>query len=170
MKQVENKRQFILLGILIVLVIFYFIDSSSSTSKKIQTPASSLAKAMAGNESVSELDDIHSIIESASIVELSWDKDWEKDPFFYVSPESLNVKSKNGLIDNIFGQVSEVAKSTSLSLTGISWHGNSGFAIINGQIVKLDDVISGYKVDKIALNHVVLKQGLKTVRLTLDDQ
>lgn len=169
MKQIENKRQLILGGILAVVVAYYFIDKNSSPIDIIKTPATILSRAVSGNEGASELDEIHRIIDLASVVEVDWEKGWDRDPFFYVSPESLTAKSKSGLIDNIFGQVSEVANVSNFSLTGISWHGNSGFAIINGQIVKLEDVVGGYRVDKIAKDHVLLKQGSKTLRLALNE-
>lgn len=170
MKKVANPRQLILSGVLVVLLIYYVIDSGMLSNGSVVKPSKNLTKVITGDENVSELDDIHRIINLASVVEINWEKDWEDDPFFYVSPESLESKSKGGLLDDIFGTVSEAANISSLTLTGISWHGNSGYAIINGQIVQLDDVIGGYRVEKIAINHVILKQGSQTVRLTLDDR
>jgi len=166
----KNKRSIILSVILGIILVYYFIDSGTFTNDNTKTLGSDLTKSISGYDS-EEFDDedIKRIIELASVVEVSWANDWDKDPFFYISPESLSTRSKGGLISGIFGTVEEATSAVGLSLTGISWHGNSGYAIINGQIAKENDVISGYTIEKITIDHVILKQDLRTLRLTLDD-
>lgn len=171
MKIPENKRSIILFIILVFILVFYMIDSGMFSSDRVKNPDMNLTKSISGNENLTNFDDgdINRIIELASVIDVSWENDWDKDPFFYISPESLNAKSKGSFINEIFGTVAEATSVVGLYLTGISWHGNSGFAIINGQPAQEDDVISGYRVEKITINHVILKQGSKTIRLTLDD-
>lgn len=168
MKKLTFDRQTILFIVLAIAVVYYFIDSKAFQDVNISLSGEELIKSISGNVNTEDLSDINKIIEQSSVVLINWDDGWDTDPFFYISPESLNTQSKLGLLTDIFGTVTEATKIVGLNLTGISWHGNSGFAIINGQIIQTSDVISGYQVDKIALNYVILKQGSKTIRLTLD--
>ena len=167
MKKPTNNRQNILFVVLAILTIFYIIDSGMFSNGNAKTPVKNIAKSLSGDENVTDLDDIHRIIELASVTEVNWNNGWNNDPFFYVSLDNLN--SKDGFMDGFFGTATEGTNIEGLILTGISWRGNSGFAIINGQIAKVDDVIKGHRVEKITINHVVLKRGSKTIRLSLDD-
>lgn len=170
MKLPKNKRSIILFIILIIILVFYVKESGIFSNDSVKNPVLNLTKSISGYDAEEfDDDDIQRIIELASVIDVIWENDWDADPFFYISPESLNTKSKGGLISGIFGTVEEATSAVGLSLTGISWHGNSGYAIINGQIAKEDDVISGYTIEKITINNVILKQDSKTIRLTLDD-
>ncbi len=167
MKKPEINRQTILAVLLVIIVFYYIIDSGMFSDGNVKTPVKNIAKSLSGNEMPADLSDINRIIELASVIEINWENDWDKDPFFYVSQDTM--QSGDGFLDGFFGNVGEGANIESLTLTGISWRGSSGFAIINGQIAKVDDVVSGYTVEKITLNQVILKQGAKTIRLSLDD-
>ena len=171
MKLIKDKRQAALLGILIIVLIYYFFDNGLFSGGGIKSPIKIFPTKTSGDENLADLDDIHQIIDLAAVMEVHWEGDWEGDPFFYISPESLSNGSKGGLINDLFGTVNKAANisNISLSLTGISRSGNSAFAIINGQPVKIDDTIGGYRIEKIAADHVILKQGSKTLRLTLND-
>ena len=170
MKIPENKRPIILFIVLVFIMVYYIIDSGMFSNDSTKNPVMNLTRSISGSGNAADLgeDDIQRIIELASVIDVSWENDWDKDPFFYISPESLKTKSSGSFINEIFGKVAEATSTVGLNLTGISWHGNSGFAIINGQPAQEDDVISGYRVEKITIDHVILKQGSKTIRLTLD--
>lgn len=156
-----DKRQMILIGILIIVIIYYFIDSqllnNSSTG-----PAGSggdVDPASMGKNIAAET-------HSAAVIPVDWSGGWKNDPFFYVTVDSL-AKTGN-LITQLFGQV-DVIQTAKFKLTGISWLGNSGFAIINGNIVKENDNVGGFKVQQVAIDYVILKQGAETIRLTLNE-
>lgn len=164
MKKPANNRQTILFVVVAILVVYYIIDSGMFSNGNGITPVKNLARSLSGNENIPDLNDINRIIELASVTEVNWDNGWDKDPFFYVSPETL--QSNDGFIEGILGNKGTNVEG--LTLTGISWHGNSGYAIINGQIAKVDDVVKGHTVKKITINEVILKQGPKTIKLSLN--
>ncbi|MBU0711299.1 hypothetical protein KJ762_10485 [bacterium] len=163
MKQI-NKRQYILLAIFLILVIYLLFDrgvfSGDKSGSEKQVSVYDPSVEMSG------LHDFKKYTNVAVIAELEWNGKWKIDPFFYAPPESS--KTKGGLIDHLFGAVDEL-KSARLKLTGISWHGNSGYALINGSIVREDDKIGGYKVKKIAHNYVILIQGENIKRLEISE-
>ena len=171
MKIPENKRPIILFIVLVFIMVYYIIDSGMFSNDSTKNPVMNLTRSISGSGNAADLgeDDIHRIIELASVTDVRWENDWGNDPFFYISPESLNTKSRGSFINEIFGTVAKATSAVGLNLTGISWSGNSGFAIINGQPAQVDDVISGHRVEEITKNYVILKQGSKTIRLTLDD-
>lgn len=162
-----NKRQLILIGILVIMLIILFADSDFfSVGKSIAKEIKSTIK-----------DDIIGLTDQsddvyfaylAPISELNWLGSWENDPFFYVSVDTIGGSSKEGIISDIFGS-SQGKDVKGFELSGISWHGNSGYALINESIVKEGDAIGGYKVDKIASNYVILKQGAQAIRLSLNE-
>ena len=78
------------------------------------------------------------------------------------------VAGENGLLGNIFGTTKNGGR-IGFDLDGISWLGNSGYALINESILSEGDVIGGYTVEKIAINYVILRQGGKTIRLTINE-
>ncbi|MBC8402120.1 MAG: hypothetical protein ISR95_03355 [Candidatus Marinimicrobia bacterium] len=164
MKQL-NTRTLVLLGILIVLILYYLVDSGIFSGLDITIGDKSSSETVSIIDT-KDIDNVYSIIRMASVTEFKWDGGWDRDPFYYLSPDTLKVSSRGGLIDKLFGIVGPEGIA-GFDLTGISWHGNSGYAIINGSIVKEGDVIGGFKVDKIALNYVIMKQGAQTIRLLL---
>jgi len=80
-----------------------------------------------------------------------------KDSFYYIFPQSAHIDSMYDLKSGIFGTIEEATNAGGLSLTGISLSGGSGFAIINGKAVKEDEVLSGYRIEKITNSHVILR-------------
>jgi len=71
-------------------------------------------------------------------------------------------------MDKLFGKSNSSFRSR-LELTGISWQGNSGFAIVSNSVVKEGDLVGGYLVEKIAFNHVVMVKGSQSMRLSLNE-
>ncbi len=160
-----TRRQIFLIGLLVIMLIYYFIDSGIFSSKESPIPVNSEVGATEETENVDNID-IYTRL--AAVPEISWSGDWVNDPFFYATTGTSKNARDKGLINKIFG-TAEDAISMNFELTGISWLGNSGFALINESVVKEGDVIGGYTVDRIAFNYVILKQGMKTIRLSLNE-
>jgi len=159
-----NKRQIVLLIIFALALLYLAYD------RGWLNPG---AKAnMTNNENAGDL-----IEESAQTMGLqqlvniplldvfNWEKDWEKDPFYYV--DEAHIQRDESVINKFFG--GDEGQIKNLQLTGISQQGSSAFAIINGDIVTVGDVIAGMRVEKITFNYVILAQGTKTVRLSLNE-
>ena len=96
-----------------------------------------------------------------------WKSDWESDPFYYAEAETTDALG-GGIIGTLFGSL-DGGERPSLSISGISWNGNVGMAIINGDILEEGDRISGYQITKIAFDHVILRRGTSIVKVSLDD-
>ncbi len=96
-----------------------------------------------------------------------WKSDWESDPFYYAEAETTDALG-GGLIGSIFGTL-EGGDRPSLKITGISWAGNVGMALINGDILEEGDRVAGYQITKIAFDHVILRRGTSIVKVNLDD-
>jgi len=160
-----TRRQIILIGALVIMLIYYFVDSGIFSSKEV---LKAVKPNVSETEATKEVDNIDVYTRLSSVAEISWSGDWTNDPFFYATTSTSKNAQDKGLINKIFGSAEE-ALSSNFSLTGISWLGNSGFALINESVVKEGDVIGGYTVDRIAFNYVILKQGMKTIRLSLNE-
>lgn len=162
-----NRRQKLLIGVIGILIIYAVIDRGLLTTGKENTRGKN-----AGNQdeisSVSSTENDVFLAYLNPITELNWSGSWNSDPFFYVSIDTIEGSSKEGIIGEIFGR-SGGDKARGFSLTGISWHGNAGYALINESIVKEGDAVGGFMVDKIASNYVILKQGAQAIRLSINE-
>ena len=58
------------------------------------------------------------------------------------------------------------AQAVSLSLSGIIWDEHAPIAIINGQMLRVGQEFSGYRVVEIAQDHVSITDGTKTFQLS----
>ncbi|MFQ6612727.1 MAG: hypothetical protein ACE5D2_06455 [Fidelibacterota bacterium] len=165
MKKLE-KRQIVLLGVLVVVLAYYLIDRGVFSTEAIVEGVQKLA-------AVPEKNPVEDIIEEdqdytqLAAVEIVWDGEWKEDPFYYAPPDSLQEDSK-GLLNQLFGS-DNPASASGFEISGISWHGNTGYAIINGEPITEGQSIGGYTVEKIAFNYAILVQGKKTIRLTLNN-
>ena len=95
---------------------------------------------------------------------------WEIDPFFYLNEDSLDA-----LRDRELGQY------TKLRLSGISLLRDQGYSLINSvimtetdtimtaSILKEGDEFDGFRVLRIAFDHVILRKGNRNIRLELDE-
>lgn len=163
---VMNMRTKIMLGVLVALLLYFLYDSGMFSSKGGSSRPQKLAiDNVAAKSGGGATEDV--ALEIALVGGIEWDGKWKDDPFYYIAPETLKAGPKKGLVDKLLGSA-EMGKATNMDLTGISWHGNSGYAIINGNIAKVGDKISGYTVEKIALTYVVLGKGRQTIRLSLE--
>ncbi|MFQ6605059.1 MAG: hypothetical protein ACE5D8_05820 [Fidelibacterota bacterium] len=158
-----NRNQTIMSVILVILIIYWIIDSGILFPNEDKILSQEIAKL---TEQTDVVDDARIYAALTVIPEIEMDAKWEGDPFFYSTPTE---DTEGG---NILGRVLGVTGAgdrITFDLNGISWLGNSGYALINERIVSEGDVINGYTVAEIAMNYVTLTQGLKTVRLTLDE-
>lgn len=150
-----------LIGVLILVTGYYLVDTlllnpSDGDNTTVKNTTVSAGK----NGSVTPVSEI------AALVPIKWNGTWKNDPFFYV-PKDTAVAG-GGVIDELFGRSGSL-QTTKFDLTGISWLGNSGYAIINGSIVKQGETVRGFKVEQVAIDYVVLKQGTNTIRLSLNE-
>ncbi len=157
-----DRRQMIMLGVLVVMLLYLLYDYGVIFPKETTELAQEIEDL---TERKDEVDDIAEYAALMVMPEIKWDKNWGADPFFYTKQKK---ESGEGGLLGIFGSTNDGAR-VNFDLNGISWLGNSGYALINESILSEGDVIGGYTIEKIAINHVILKQGLKTVRLTLNE-
>ncbi len=161
-----DKRQIVLLAILGVVLAYYFIDRGFFSTEAIVEGVQKLTEVPAKAPAEETVPQSQDVIQLAA-VEIDWDEEWKEDPFYYAPPGSLQENSK-GLLNQLFGSDNPAAAS-GFEISGISWHGNTGYAIINGEPVTEGQTIGGYTVEKIAFNYAILTQGKQTIRLTLNN-
>ena len=101
------------------------------------------------------------------IAAVIWDSDWNRDPFFYAEAETTDAAGA-GVLGALFGTM-DSDQAPSLELAGISWNGNVGMALINGDVLEEGDRVAGYQITKIAFDHVILRRGTSIVKVSLDD-
>lgn len=112
-------------------------------------------------------EDISKSRTAAPLRSLVWSGDWEADPFFYAEAETTNAIG-GGLLGSLFSNM-DGGDIPSLELTGISWVGNVGMALINGDILEEGDRVAGYQLTKIAFDHIILRKGTSIVKVTIND-
>ena len=176
MAQKSNTRLYVMLGILGVLAI-YLILSRTVFAKKtkgkppvIQTEnnvISEVPRAVSNNRemAVNKINNTNIVVK-----EFQFDGDWQFDPFFYLNEDSLDA-----LRDRELGQY------TKLRLSGISLLRDQGYSLINSvimtetdtimtaSILKEGDEFDGFRVVRIAFDHVILRKGNRNIRLELDE-
>ena len=176
MAQKSNTRLYVMLGILGVLAI-YLILSRTVFAKKtkgkppvVQTEnnvISEAPRAVSNNRemAVNKINNTNIVVK-----EFQFDGDWRFDPFFYLSGDSLDA-----LRDRELGQYRK------LRLSGISLLRDQGYSLINSvimtetdtimtaSILKEGDEFDGFRVVRIAFDHVILRKGNRNIRLELDE-
>ncbi len=98
---------------------------------------------------------------------LKWDGGWVSDPFFYAEAETTDALG-GGILGSLFGSL-EGDERPSLTLSGISWNGSIGMALINGDILEEGDRVSGYQITKIAFDHIILRKGTSIVKVNMNE-
>ena len=161
-----NARSAILLVILLSLMVYGLFDAGiiGSAGGDVDnlfglSKSSSSSTATAGEVSESRT--------SRPLMALSWSGGWESDPFFYAEAETTNALG-GGLLGSLFGNL-DGDDIPSLNLTGISWVGNAGMALINGDILEEGDRVAGYQITKIAFDHIILRKGTSIVKVKMDE-
>ena len=99
---------------------------------------------------------------------LFWNEKLQRDPF---SVHILNRQENNSV--NRLAQNSSARKvrRTRLNLTAVIKGTDSKFAVINGKVVKLGEVISGYRLEQINTYSVVLAhvKGAESIKVKLSN-
>lgn len=175
-KKTDNKRLYIMLVILGILLIYLILSRTVfSKDKKQRTPqvntvntTSNIPNQTISNNRKIAVKRINNI--NYMVKEFEFNGDWQNDPFFYLDEDSLRA-----LRDRELGQF------TDLKLSGISLQSSGGYSLINSvvmtdldtimtaSILKEGDEFEGYHVVKIAFDHVILRKGSRNIRLELDD-
>ncbi len=177
MAQANNKRLYIMLGILGVLFVYLILSKTVLAKKdKVKKPATVqlvdnisavVPETVSNNRKmvVSKINNINYVVPK-----FPYEGNWQSDPFFYLDEDSLNV-----LRDRELGQY------TNLKLSGISLLRDKGYSLINSvimtdtdtvmtaSILKEGDEFEGFRVIKIAFDHVILRKGSRNIRLDLDE-
>ncbi len=174
-KKNENKRLYILLGILGALLVYLILSRTVfSKSKKRKTPqvntvntvAAAPTEEISNNRKmvVKRINNINYVVPT-----FDYTGDWQSDPFFYLDEDSLRAIRER-----------EMNQYTNLTLSGISLQRDGGYSLINSvimtdvdtimtaSILKEGDEFEGYRVEKIEFDHVILRKGSRNIRLELD--
>jgi len=167
-----DKRQVILFGVLVVVIIIaFFTRADKGDNKKVDSKVTSI---ITPTENISEdevFDEMRYYLDETE-TELAYFGSWGKDPFYYVK-KGEGKKEGGGLMKKIMGSGDGSGGGPDVpkfSLGGISWHGNSGTALINGEPLSRGKSIKGYTVTKITETYVLLKKGNQSIRLTINDR
>ncbi len=145
----SQKRLLILLG-LVLLFAIYDIIANKEDYLAVYFGKSSPEQAVAAPEQTSE--------KSQNKQERDqYLKNWGKNPFKQADhkPQPKPQKKK------------PVRRKTTLTLRAISYQQKGSVALINDQVLKVGDVISGYRVQKIEPKQVILIKNGNTKVLTL---
>ena len=161
-----NARSAILLVVLLVLMAYGLYDAGiiGSGNGDVEnlfglTKGGSSESATARQVSESRT--------SQPLKSLAWNGGWESDPFFYAVAETTEAIG-GGILGSLMGKM-DGDDIPSLDLTGISWVGNVGMALINGDILEEGDRVAGYQITKIAFDHIILRKGTSIVKVKMDE-
>ncbi len=163
MKDIPSRQKF-LLGFLFVMIIYYLVDSGvlsfSGAKDKVEEVST---EDQDGEEAINgiDIDQIKLFIAASRNKKINYEGTWTKDPFFYLENDTFKT------VNNTITQ--DIINEIKFTLTGISWQGNYGFALIGDEIVQENDVIDGYIVEKVASDYVILSNGESTIKLTLKE-
>ena len=161
-----NARSAILLVILLGLMTYGLFDAGiigsggGDVEKLFGLTNSSSSEPISAREAAKLRTD-------APLKSLMWSGGWESDPFFYAEAETTDALG-GGILGSLFGNL-DGEDRPSLDLTGISWVGNVGMALINGDILEEGDRVSGYRLTKIAFDHIILRKGTSIVKVSMDE-
>jgi len=176
MAQTNNKRLYMMLGFLGVLILYLILSKTVFSKKsKVTTPVVNVANNLhnvvpetVSNNRKMVINKINNI--NYTVPEFQFDGSWQSDPFFYLDEDSLRA-----IRDRELGQY------TNLKLSGISLLRDQGYSLINSvimtdvdtvmtaSILKEGDEFDGFHVVKIAFDHVILRKGSRNIRLELDE-
>ena len=167
MGKLFTTRSVALLVILIALGIYYLVTSGILTTGG--SDGGDLFGLSVGGGSSAPLSarEASKFRSATPLRTLVWKNDWESDPFFYAEAETTDALG-GGVLGSLFGNM-DGGDRPSLELSGISWNGNVGMALINGDILEEGDRVAGYQITKIAFDHVILRKGTSIVKVSMDD-
>ncbi len=176
MAQNNNKRLYVMLGFLGVLISYMVLSKTVFSKKsKDKSPVINTANNLhnvvpetVSNNRKRVINKINNV--NYVVTEFKFDGNWQSDPFFYLNEDSLRA-----IRDRELGQY------TNLKLSGISLLRDQGYSLINSvimtdidtvmtaSILKEGDEFDGFRVEKIAFDHVILRKGSRNIRLELDE-
>ena len=163
----KNARSIALLVILVCLMIYGLIDAGIiSTGSDEVDNLLGLSKNNSSSDALSGLP-ASKFRTAAPLRAINWKSGWEADPFYYAEAETTNALG-GGILGSLFGNL-DGEDRPSLNLSGISWNGSVGMALINGDILEEGDRVAGYQITKIAFDHIILRRGTSIVKVNLDD-
>ena len=127
----KQKIEILITGIGILFLIFFILGSIKNTNRKKITPVKAYNEIVAGSLAAPV----------SKILQYRPRESWGRDPFY---PET----SFGGISSNVSGFI----------LNGIAWDAENPYAIINDEIAKVGDKISGMTVIEINEKSVVIEQ------------
>ncbi|MBT3252790.1 MAG: hypothetical protein HN995_02590 [Candidatus Marinimicrobia bacterium] len=161
-----NARSAILLVILLAAMLYGLFDAGIIGSGNGDVD-NLFGLATGGSSEPASAREVSDSRTAAPLRSLVWNGGWESDPFFYAEAETTNALG-GGILGSLFGSI-DGDNVPSLDLTGISWVGNVGMALINGDILEEGDRVAGYQITKIAFDHIILRRGTSIVKVNMDE-
>ncbi|MEE8340691.1 MAG: hypothetical protein V3R52_01190 [Candidatus Neomarinimicrobiota bacterium] len=176
MAKTNNTRLYVMLGFLGTLILYLVLSKTVFAKKnKVRSPAVNTAtnispvapEVVSPNRKmvINKINNINYVVKS-----IDFEGNWQSDPFFYLDEDSLRALRER-----------ELGKYTKLRLSGISLLRDKGYSLINSvvmtdvdtvmtaSILKEGDEFDGFRVIKIAFDHVILRRGSRNIRLELDE-
>ena len=165
MKDITQRQKF-MIGVLIVMFIYMLYDygvfSFGGDEQMAEKTTQMVPIVDDPNRKSIDLGRIATIKNSIRVFKLDYLGTWDlQDPFYYPSLDTVKTA--------VPGVEPEEEPKVVFNLSGISWDGNYGFALIGNDIIQENDIINGYLVEKIAADYVLLSNGEETLKLTLKD-
>jgi len=161
-----NTRTALLLIVLVSLMIYGLFDAGIIGSGNGEVEKL-FGLSKSGSSASPSARDASKFRTATPLKSLTWNGGWEADPFFYAEAETTNAIG-GGLLGSLFSNA-DGGDIPSLKLTGISWVGNVGMALINGDILEEGDRVAGYQITKIAFDHIILRKGTSIVKVNMDE-
>lgn len=176
MAKTNNKRLYVMLGFLGILILYLILNRTVFAKKdKVTSPVvntanniSPIAPELVSKNRKMVINRINNI--NYIVKEIQIEGNWQNDPFFYLDEDSLRALRER-----------ELGQYTKLRLSGISLLRDKGYSLINSiimtdtdtvmtaSILKEGDEFDGFRVIKIAFDHVILRKGSRNIRLELDE-
>ena len=135
----KKKRDLIIAVVLVVFFMLSFVKNiikPGSRARGASAVAEQALPPVDAQAAASSLERVRQNEKNLSAQEAFWEKDWGRDPFFVSGSEAL---SGVGLI-----------------LSGIVWDEKMPVAMINEKVLKIGDVIEGYRLVMISPSSVTI--------------
>jgi hypothetical protein len=134
----KKKRDLMIAVALVILFLFSFLKNvmkrgpvaHGGVSTVVEQPLADVQAALSSLELVRQNE------KNLSAQEAFWEKDWGRDPFFALG--------------------SEASLGSGLVLSGIVWDAKTPIAMINEKVLRVGDVIEGYRITAITSSSVVV--------------
>ena len=167
MKDVTNSQKIMLivLGLAFLYLLYdYDVFSFGGGDATLSNNTPSIVK-VSDDLNLKSIDllRIAKINNAIKVFKLNYNGTWElTDPFYYPDLDTFKTT-------NLPDSEEIIEPEITFDLTGISWDGDYGFALIGQDIIQENDIINGYLVEKIASDYVLLTNEKGTIKLSLKD-